>query len=147
MKMNIPKALASTSASSSSGRTSISGLAPQGRQLRRCQHRHVSCKVSEAEAAWATKRLKGIIAEIRADPALSPLLDDPAVVAAVTEVADNPGALSKYANKPKVSFLARSIHWVRACGGLPHNHLQCIREDIIELQLTRNAYLGQESQP
>ena len=70
--------------------------------------------MSEAETEWATKQLKGIIAEIRADPVLSPLLDDPAIVAAVEEVAQNPSALSKYANKPKVRV---QVQWEGAGGG------------------------------
>jgi hypothetical protein len=46
---------------------------------------------------------RGIVAELRADPALSPLLDDPKVAAAIKEIAANPAALQKHASNAKVN--------------------------------------------
>jgi len=47
--------------------------------------------------------LQGMIGDLRADPALAALLDDPRVAAAVQEVAKDPGALQRYATDRKVS--------------------------------------------
>ncbi|WIA23037.1 hypothetical protein OEZ86_009953 [Tetradesmus obliquus] len=54
------------------------------------------------DAEFATAQLQGIVAELRADPALSPLLDDPKVAAAIKDIAANPAALQKHASNAKV---------------------------------------------
>lgn len=58
------------------------------------------------DAEFATQQLQGILAELQADPALSPLLDDKKLAAAIKEVAANPAALQKHANNPKVGDFA-----------------------------------------
>jgi hypothetical protein len=50
-------------------------------------------------------QVNSILAELRADPELAPLLTDAKLVAAVREVAANPAALSQHASNPKVRRL------------------------------------------
>ena len=50
----------------------------------------------------------GLAAELRADPALAPLLDDPRVAAAVAELARDPGALQRYAGDRRVRARAHA---------------------------------------
>lgn len=54
------------------------------------------------DAEFATQQLQSIVAELRADPALSPILDDRKVAAAIKDIAANPTSLQKHANNPKV---------------------------------------------
>lgn len=46
--------------------------------------------------------IQGLVSDLRSDPALAPLLDDPKLAAAIQEVARDPCALQRYANDPKV---------------------------------------------
>jgi hypothetical protein len=68
---------------------------------KRC-HRVVACSSSGGGMDGMPAAVQGMVAELRADPALAPLLDDPRVAAAVREVAQDPGALRRYAGDRKV---------------------------------------------
>eukprot|EP00775_Hariotina_reticulata_P003170 gene3170-3448_t len=57
---------------------------------------------SRADAEFATQQLHSIISELRADPALAPLLDDSIVAQAIREVAADPVNMQKYRNNSKV---------------------------------------------
>lgn len=46
--------------------------------------------------------IAGMVAELRSDPALAPLLDDPKVAAAVAEVAKDPSALHRHSGDAAV---------------------------------------------
>eukprot|EP00882_Tetradesmus_deserticola_P007212 GHRQ01007593.1.p1 GENE.GHRQ01007593.1~~GHRQ01007593.1.p1 ORF type:complete len:181 (+),score=42.55 GHRQ01007593.1:967-1509(+) len=74
-------------------------------------------RVFPRDAEFATAQLQGMVAELRSDPALSPLLDDPNVAAAVKEIAANPAALQKHASNAKVMRVMQRL--------LGPNNLSC----------------------
>lgn len=65
--------------------------------------RSPTCRIySRADADRATQQLHSIISELRADPALAPLLEDSKVAQAIREVAADPVNMQKHCNNPKV---------------------------------------------
>lgn len=73
------------------------------------------------------------MAELRADPALSPLLDDPKVAAAIKDIAANPAALQKHASNAKVGSMTAAAG-LADCR-MPAAHVAAQERHIQQLQL------------
>jgi hypothetical protein len=103
--------------------TSIVSMVPLAAPTQHSR-RSPTCRIfSRADADRATQQLHSIISELRADPALAPLLEDSQVAQAIREVAADPVNMQKHRNNPKVGCCD---DWVMPC--LPrksHTTLAC----------------------